>query len=91
MADSLFVAVLYLVLINLISLMIFGMDKKKAEKGLFRFSERFLLALAFFGGALGIWTGMHLYRHKTKKAKFYIGIPLVLLLQSLVAVLWWMY
>ena len=37
------------------------------------------MTIAFFGGAAGEWTAMLLCRHKTKKAKFYIGVPLMLL------------
>lgn len=71
---------IYLALINMIGLIIFGMDKRKAIKGKWRIPEKTLLLVACFGGAVGAYLGMHLFHHKTNKPKFYITIPLLCIL-----------
>ena len=53
-----------------------GLDKYFAIKNMNRISEKTLLTLAFFGG-IGIWCGMYMFRHKTRKARFYIGVPIL--------------
>lgn len=73
----------YLVIINLIGFISMYIDKRKAKKHKWRISENTLILIAFIGGSVGSLIGMHLFRHKTKHIKFYIGIPLILLLQML--------
>lgn len=76
---------LYLVLINLLSFIAFGMDKRRAKKGAWRIPEATLLAWAIMGGSVGSGLGMLVFRHKTKHIKFALGIPLILAVQILVA------
>lgn len=75
------VTVLYVMIVNLVSFLFFGWDKSKAEKGAFRISERTLMSLAILGGSIGALAGMYTFRHKTRKLKFRIGIPVILILQ----------
>lgn len=70
----------YLLGINLIAFLLYGIDKAKAKRGQWRIPERTLILLAFFGGAAGAWIGMLLFRHKTQHAKFRILVPIALLL-----------
>ena len=73
--------IIYLVGINLISFIIMIVDKIKAIKKRSRISEKSLFILSLFGGSIGVLVGMYTIRHKTKKIKFYIGIPLILIIQ----------
>ena len=68
-------------LINLLVLLIYGMDKRKARKQQWRIPERTLLLLAVLG-PFGAVFGMYAFHHKTQKPKFYIGVPLIMLLES---------
>ena len=74
----------YLLIINIVSFVAYGWDKLKARKGKFRISERSLLMPALFGGSIGALLGMHLFRHKTRKIKFVLGIPLIFAVQCVV-------
>lgn len=56
-------------------------DKKRAINHKWRISEQSLLLLAIIGGSIGIYGGMHFFRHKTKHAKFTIGLPIILISQ----------
>lgn len=69
---------LYLVIINAIGFLSMLVDKQKARKGAWRIPEKTLMSIAAFGGSLGSFLGMQLFRHKTKHPKFYIGIPVLL-------------
>lgn len=60
-----------------------GIDKLKAKIGAWRISERTLFAMAFMGGSVGILGGMHVFRHKTRHAKFKWGIPLIIIIQGI--------
>ncbi len=78
----------YLLIINVLAFVCYGLDKLKAKRNARRVSERTLLLLALVGGGVGAWLGMLVWRHKTKHAKFRWGVPMILLLQ--VAVYWWL-
>lgn len=66
---------LYLVAINLIAFLTYGIDKRKAKKEQWRISETALLFLTAIGGAFGAILGMHCFHHKTKKTKFKFVVP----------------
>ena len=71
--------IIYLLSINLIGILIMLIDKRKAIKGSWRIPEKSLLVVAMLGGGVGTLIGMYWFRHKTKKLKFTIGFPLILL------------
>lgn len=73
----------YILCINLLTFIIYGIDKRRAIKQRFRISEATLLILALIGGSVGALLGMHLWHHKTRHLRFSIGIPCILLLQVL--------
>lgn len=76
---------LYLLIINALGLLIMLADKEKAKKHLWRIPESTLLTVAALGGSIGCYAGMRLFHHKTRKPKFYIGIPVIFAVQLLVA------
>ena len=78
---------IYLIAVNLITFVIFGVDKLAAIKGRTRIRERTLLLLAFIGGSIGGLSAMYLLWHKIRKLKFKLGVPLMLVLH-IVAVLY---
>ena len=71
----------YFLIMNLIGFLAMWIDKKKAEKSRWRISENTLMTIAIFGGSIGTNMGMNIFRHKTKKPKFYIGFPVILIAQ----------
>lgn len=83
--------ILYILFINVITFGLFGEDKKRARQQKWRIPERTLLVLSIFGGSIGALLGMHIYHHKTRKWKFRIGIPVILILQLLVYFLFFGY
>ncbi|MFC4103463.1 DUF1294 domain-containing protein [Paenibacillus xanthanilyticus] len=78
--------VIYLVLINIAAFMLMGNDKALARQGKRRVSERRLMTYAAVGGSVGAYLGMRAYRHKTKHAKFYIGLPVLVIAHVVVLV-----
>ena len=78
----------YLLAVNLVTFLLYGIDKYKAKKGKWRISEATLLTMAAIGGSIGAWAGMRLWHHKTMHKKFKYGIPLIIIMQiALVAYL----
>jgi len=71
----------YLLAINVVTFIVYGIDKLKAKKGWWRIPEATLLTLAVIGGSIGAWCGMMVWRHKTKHLKFKIGVPAILAIQ----------
>lgn len=67
----------YLLGINIISMITFYIDKRKAIKKKYRVSEKALIALSLIGGCYGSLIGMYLFRHKTKHLKFKILVPIL--------------
>lgn len=76
------ILIAYLVVINLVAIVLMYIDKQKAKKHKWRISENTLIGVAILGGGIGALWGMHVFRHKTKHAKFTIGIPLILAAQA---------
>ena len=76
---------LYLLIINALGLLIMLADKEKAKKHLWRIPESTLLTVAALGGSIGCYAGMRVFHHKTRKPKFYIGVPVIFAVQVLVA------
>ncbi len=72
--------------LNLITFIIYGIDKFKAKKAKWRISEATLILLAVIGGSFGAWLGLQVWRHKTQHKKFFIGIPMILTLQVIATI-----
>ncbi len=71
--------IIYLIVINLIAFFAMGIDKWKAKREAWRIPEATLLSLVLLGGGIGGIAGMYIFKHKTKKAKFFLGFPIILI------------
>ena len=71
----------YIVGVNILAFLVYGIDKWRAKKGKWRISEATLLLLAVIGGSIGAWLGMKVWHHKTMHKKFKYGIPAILIIQ----------
>lgn len=76
---------IYFGIINIISFTAFGIDKISALAKKNRIRIVTLLGLAFMGGAVGELIAMYLFNHKTKKTYFSRGLPLIILMQIVIA------
>jgi len=77
------IVVLYILLVNLGGFVAFGVDKKKSQRAKWRIPETTLMTFALLGGSPGCLLAMNLFRHKTQKPLFYIGIPAILIVEVL--------
>lgn len=68
--------------VNVITFVVYGIDKLKAKKGKWRVPETTLLLLAIIGGSVGAWCGVKVWHHKTMHLKFKYGIPLIMAVQA---------
>ena len=73
--------IIYITVVSVTAFLMYGMDKWNARKGLWRIPEKTLLGIAAVGGSVGAYAAMQMFRHKTKKPKFYIGVPLIFAIQ----------
>lgn len=78
--------IIYLVVINLITFFVMWLDKRKAKKGRWRIPENTLLLFVLLGGGIGGIIGMYVFHHKTQKAKFVIGFPVILICEILIII-----
>jgi len=76
---------------NIIVFAMYGLDKRNAKRGGSRISEKTLLLSTALMGGLGALVGMNLFRHKTKRLKFKIGVPLLLIVNIAAAVVFMLY
>ena len=79
--------IIYLIIINIVAFLAMFIDKKKAEKDRWRIKESTLLILALAGGSIGAIAGMYVFHHKTQKPRFFLGIPIIIVLQILIVIL----
>lgn len=83
------VIIIYIVLVNIVAFLMYGVDKWNAKRNQWRIPEKTLLGIAAVGGSIGAYVGMQFFHHKTKKSKFYIGVPFIFLVQ--IAILIYIY
>lgn len=75
------ILLLYLIFINSITFIIFAIDKYKSIKNKWRIEVSTLINLCLIGGSIGGIIAMYLFHHKTKQITFFLGIPLIILIQ----------
>ncbi|QAS54702.1 DUF1294 domain-containing protein [Halobacillus litoralis] len=68
---------MYAVVMNIWLFSLMGLDKRRSKRKSWRIKERNLWILALAGGAAGGWSGMKLYRHKTKHKTFKLLFPIL--------------
>jgi uncharacterized membrane protein YsdA (DUF1294 family) len=85
------IIIYYLLTINLLTFVTYGIDKYKARHKHWRVREASLLLLAVLGGSPAALLAMHLFRHKTQHNKFRYGVPAILIAQVLLVVLAYKY
>ncbi|MDR2888740.1 MAG: DUF1294 domain-containing protein [Lachnospiraceae bacterium] len=81
----------YLLFANISGFILMGVDKYKAKKKTFRIPEATLFTVALFGGSVGTWLGMYLFRHKTRHWYFVYGMPLILIIQLIIIMVFLFY
>ena len=84
--DVIKVILLYILLVNLGGFIAFGIDKSRSKRAKWRIPEATLMTFALLFGSIGCLFGMKVFRHKTMKPAFFIGIPVILLLQIAIIV-----
>lgn len=83
------ILVIYLLAVNLLAFILYGIDKKRARNREWRISERTLIGIAVIGGCIGAILGMHVFHHKTRHWYFRYGLPVILIIQVLLV--WFFY
>ena len=83
------IILIYLAAVNLVTFVMYGIDKYKAKKSKWRIPEATLLLMAAIGGSIGAWVGMQVWHHKTLHKKFKYGVPAIIVVQ--IALVVWLY
>lgn len=81
--------IIYFLVINLIGFAVMFIDKQKAKRGSWRIPENTIFIITAIGGGIGTIAGMYIFRHKTKKWTFTIGLPVLLILDILAIIYFW--
>ncbi|MCL2512990.1 MAG: DUF1294 domain-containing protein [Oscillospiraceae bacterium] len=90
MPDILLCIGIYLTVVNIVAVRLVFRDKRTAQSGLWRVKERTLLFISAIGGSVAMFLTMRVVRHKTKHAKFMVGIPVIIFFQvTIVFLIWW--
>ena len=82
------IGIVYLLFVNILTFSVFGADKRRACENRWRIPEKQLLLLCAAGGSVGALLGMQVFHHKTRKWKFRLGVPAILVVQAVLA--YWM-
>ncbi len=85
--SRIYIAVVYIVVINVVTFFLYGADKFKAKHSMWRISEATLIWFSVIGGSIGALLGMKVWHHKTLHKKFKYGLPFILFVQIAI-VLW---
>ena len=80
------IGLFYMVVVNVAAFLLYGIDKKRAEKQKWRIPEATLLTVAAIGGGCGAFLGMKYFRHKTKHWKFKILVPIFMVIQIVILI-----
>lgn len=79
--------IVYLLIVNLIGFYMMWSDKRKAKYGKWRIPEQTLFVITALGGGIGTIVGMYKFRHKTKKLKFIVGLPTIVILEIILIIM----
>lgn len=82
---------IYLIVINIIAFIAMGIDKQKAIKHKWRIPEKTLMLLSVLGGSVGMFIGMHVFRHKTKHTLFVVGVPVIFIIEMIAYIIYTLY
>ena len=82
MTEQVYLLLVWFGVLSAFTLLLFGWDKGMAKLGRRRIPEASLLFACLAGGAAGGLAGMYLFRHKIRKPKFYLTVPLLFLLDA---------
>ena len=77
---------IYFLVINVLGFFAMGIDKWKAKRGSWRIPENTLFMFTVLGGGIGTIVGMYIFRHKTRKKYFTVGMPAILILEIILIV-----
>lgn len=77
---ALWILLSYVLVINVVTFILYGVDKWKSRRAAWRIPEATLIRFALWGGSIGALIGIRVWHHKTLHAKFRYGIPAILLL-----------
>ena len=78
--------IIYLIAVNIIGFLAMGLDKWKAKRGSWRIPENTLFMFTILGGGIGTIAGIYVFRHKTQKKKFTIGMPVIFILEVILII-----
>ena len=84
--NRLWILTVYLIIMNIVGIIVMGVDKHKSKVHAWRIPEKTLFMVSILGGSAGTWAGMYIFRHKTKHWYFVIGMPLILIIQIAIGV-----
>ena len=70
------VFVVYILIVNVLAFILYGIDKRRSQRKMYRIPENTLLWMARLGGGVGSWLGIKKFHHKTKHKRFMIIVPL---------------
>ena len=87
--NTLQIVLSYLIVINVVTFLLYGIDKWKAKQTKWRIPEATLLGMAVIGGSIGAFLGMKIWHHKTLHKKFRYGIPAIIIAQ--IAIIWYFF
>lgn len=76
---------IYLLIVNALGFLLMLIDKRKAIRHRWRIPEKTLFLTAAIGGSVGSIMGMYTFRHKTKHLQFTLGLPAILIVQLILA------
>ena len=80
------ILLIIVLVMNLVTFVVYGIDKAKARQGAWRIPEDVLIGLAALFGSIGALAGMFIFHHKTRKPKFIIGVPVILVVQAVIVI-----
>ena len=80
------ILLIYLLIINFITFIVFALDKMKSIYGKWRYKIVTLLSLCFIGGSLGGLLSMYVFKHKTNIDYFTKGIPIIIIMQVFIII-----
>ena len=76
--------IIYLTAVNFFAFCLAGADKQRAVTRKYRVPENTLMLSAVIGGGVGLMLGFLLFRHKTRKTKFMLGVPAIMVIQIII-------
>ena len=81
--------VIFLLIVNILAFLCIRSNKKHGRFSKYKIDKGTIFLLSIFGGSIGVMIGMRYYNYLRDRFLFKVGVPILLILQLILLLMYW--